>query len=432
MHESWTRAIEITPERNTAMSGSNANSGDEMIRRLETELREKQTFANEIIQRAQNGERDLSDEEKGLISETRGRIEAIKGQLDTIEDISRVSYESANRARQVGQAIDSMRGTQQAGPIEYRSAGAWALDTYKAHLNDREARERLEMFYRAADHQKTGDNLGTIPDPLVGNVVNFIDAARPIVSFLGPMDLPAATWHRPKVTQHTAVAVQGSAGAAADEKLELTSQKMTITRLTANAVTYGGYVNVSRQNIDFSQPSVMDLIINDLAAQYAIETEAATAAAIATTSTTAVGYGTAGNETAATVAGAVWEAAATAYSAVKGQGRLVIVGAPDTLSVFGPLFPPVNPRDAQSTGFTAGQFRQGQVGDVSGVPFVMSAGLGSGEAFVLATSALEVFEQRVGTLQVTEPSVLGVQVAYAGYFTPLVIEEDAIVPLTAS
>jgi hypothetical protein len=25
--------------------------------------------------------------------------------------------------------------------------------------------------------------------------------------------------------------------------------------------------------------------------------------------------------------------------------------------------------------------------------------------------------------------VLGVQVAYAGYFTPLVIEEDAIVPL---
>jgi hypothetical protein len=41
-----------------------------------------------------------------------------------------------------------------------------------------------------------------------------------------------------------------------------------------------------------------------------------------------------------------------------------------------------------------------------------------------------VFEQRIGTLQITEPSVLGVQVAYAGYFTALTIDDDGIVPLT--
>ena len=109
------------------------------------------------------------------------------------------------------------------------------------------------MYTRAAAHQKTSDNLGMVPDPIIGDVVNFIDAARPAVSFLGPRDMPSATWYRPKVTQHTLVAVQGTAGAAADEKSEL-SQKMTITRLTGNAVTYGGYVNVSRQDIDFSSP----------------------------------------------------------------------------------------------------------------------------------------------------------------------------------
>jgi hypothetical protein len=43
-----------------------------------------------------------------------------------------------------------------------------------------------------------------------------------------------------------------------------------------------------------------------------------------------------------------------------------------------------------------------------------------------------VFEQRVGSLQATEPSVLGVQVAYAGYFAPLTIDDDAIIPLTAT
>lgn len=416
------------------MSGTNANAGDEMIRRLETELREKQTFANEVISRAQAGERDLTDDEKGLVAETRGRMEAIKGQLETIEDVSRVSFESANRAREVGQAIDSMKGRHESGPVEYRSAGAYALDMYKSCLNDREARERLELFHRSAAHQKTSDNLGVIPDPIVGDVVNFIDAARPIVSTLGPRDMPAATWHRPKVTQHTTVAVQGSAGAAADEKSELVSQKMTITRLTANAITYGGYVNVSRQNIDFSSPASLDLIISDLAAQYSIETEAAVAAELAAHNASDVTYDmTPSSGTIAdAVAGAVWSAAATAYGAVKGQGRLVLVVAPDRLSVFGPLFAPYGPQNQQGTGFNASGFGQGVLGSISGVPVIMSSGLASGEAFLLSTAAIEVYEQRVGTLQVTEPSVLGVQVAYAGYFTPLVIEANGIVPLVAA
>ncbi len=419
------------------MSGSNANAGDEMIRRLETELREKQTFANEVISRAQAAERDLTDDEKGLVSETRGRMEQIKGQLDTIEDVSRVSFESANRARQVGQAIESMRGRHESGPVEYRSAGEFALDTYKSHLGDREATERLELYYRAAAHQKTGDNLGVVPDPIVGEVVNFIDAARPIVSALGPRPLPGATWHRPKVSQHTATAVQGSAGAAADEKTELVSQKMTISRITANAVTYGGYVNVSRQNIDFSQPSVLDLIINDLAAQYAIDTEAATAAAIlaaATAASNSQSYdltpssGTAQDN----LATAIWTAAATVYNAVKGQGRLILAVSPTVLGSFAPLFAPYGPQNQQGSGFSASSFGQGVMGSISGIPVVMSSGLSSSESVLFSTAAVEVYEQRVGTLQVTEPSVLGVQVAYAGYFTPVRIEDEGVVALTAS
>lgn len=411
-------------QKGQIMSGSNANASDDFIRRMETDLREKQNFANQIIARAQAAERDLTDDDKQLLGETRGEISRLKSQIETVEDITREAYEADVRQRQVGEVIDTFRG-KAANPVEYRSAGAWALDSYRAHLGERDARERLEFFYRAAQHQTTADNLGVVPDPIIGEVINFIDAARPIVSSLGVRPLPSSTWHRPKVTQHTATAVQGSAGAAADEKKELTSQKMTITRLNGTAVTYGGYVNVSRQDIDFSQPSILDIIIQDLAAQYAIDTEAAVGAALAATSTTAVEH----DGTAAGVAGALWEAAAAAYTAVRGMGRLVLAVAPDVLSTFGPLFPPVNPRDAQSPGFEAGRFMQGAVGNISGVQTVMSSGLGSGEAFVFSTAALECYEQRVGTLQVTEPSVLGLQVAYAGYFTPLTIEEDAIIPL---
>jgi HK97 family phage major capsid protein len=405
-----------------------------MIRRLETELHEKESFANGIVERANAAERDLTEEESGLMVETRGRMEQIKAQLENLEDIQRVSYETRNRMQVVDQAISTYKGKPGVGEVEYRSAGAYALDMYRSALGDRECSERLEMFYRAASHEKTSDNLGVIPDPIIGDVINFIDAARPIVSVLGPRSMPSATWHRPLVTQHTSVAAQGSAGAAADEKTELVSQKMTITRLTANAVTYGGYVNVSRQNIDFSQPAVLDLIINDLAAQYAIETEAATAAAIAATGTAAVTYdmtpsvGTIGEA----VSGAVWTAAAGVYTAVQGQGRLVLVVAPDRLGVFGPLFAPYGPFNQQGTGFSANSFAQGAMGAISGVQVVMSAGLSSGEAFLMSTAAVECYEQRVGALQVTEPSVMGVQVAYAGYFTPLTIKAAGIVPLTAA
>jgi hypothetical protein len=114
------------------------------------------------------------------------------------------------------------------------------------------------------------------------------------------------------------------------------------------------------------------------------------------------------------------------------MGKLAIAISPDVLGVFGPLFAPVNPQNAQSAGFEAGRFAQGVMGNISGIPVVMSAGLGAGDAFLFSTAAIEAFEQRVGTLQVVEPSVFGLQVAYAGYFSTLVVNDDAIVPLAGS
>ena len=55
---------------------------------------------------------------------------------------------------------------------------------------------------------------------------------------------------------------------------------MLIEKVPVTAETYGGYVNVSRQDIDWTQPGIMDIIINDLAGQYAIQTEDATAIAL--------------------------------------------------------------------------------------------------------------------------------------------------------
>lgn len=398
-----------------------------MVQRLETELREKETLIRGIFERANAGSRDINDEESEMVAETRNRMAKIKSQLEQVEDVNRIAYETRNRAREVDQAISTMKGRPRQGEVEYRSAGEYMIDMWQSAQGSREATERLDIYTRAADHQKTSDSLGVIPDPIVGPIIDFIDAARPLVGVLGTLPLTSQTFYRPFVAQHTAVGLQGASGLAADEKTELTSQKMIINRKTVTARTYGGYVNVSRQAIDFSNPSALDLVVNGLSQQYAIETEAAVGASLSSTGTTPVTH----TGTAASVSAAVWSAVATCYSVTKGAGRVMLAVAPDVLSTFGPLFPPVDPRDAQSPGFEAGRFAQGIMGTIGAVPCVMSAGLASGEAYVFSSAALELFEQRVGTLQVVEPSVFGLQVAYAGYFSTLVVDDAAIIPLVA-
>jgi HK97 family phage major capsid protein len=405
------------------------NHSDAMIVRLEKEIEERSSFIEGVIANAQDGERDLTDNEKELTVQARGRITSLEDQLKHLYESRERTASARQRAQQVQQEMSRLRNQVDNAPVEYRSTGEYLTDYIAASTGSVAAKERLEIFTRAAAHQKTSDNLGVVPDPIIGGVINFIDASRPAVNFLGPQNLPSATWYRPKVTQRTLVAAQGSAGAAADEKAELVSQKMTITRLTGAAVTYGGYVNVSRQDIDFSQPSMLDVVVNDLASNYAIQTEAVLGTLIQTQANNVEVAGTAGAETAAQLAAALWTATANVYTAVKGAGRLALVVPPSRLGLWGQLFAPVNPQNAQSEGFRAGDFGTGVIGNISGVPVICSPGyptvtnhLGS----VVSSAAIEVYEQRVGALQVTEPSVLGVQVAYAGYFTPMLIESTGV------
>jgi len=129
-----------------------------------------------------------------------------------------------------------------------------------------------------------------------------------------------------------------------------------------------------------------------------------------------------GTPTAAAFNAALWEAAGLIYTAVGGQGRLAMFLPPDQLGVWAPLFAAINPTNAISPGFEAANFGSGLMGSISGIPVYMTAGLSSGSSIVASSAAVEVYEDRGGSLQVIEPSVLGVQVAYYGYYTWLVTE----------
>jgi HK97 family phage major capsid protein len=394
---------------------------DQILARYSAELEERQQFMDGIVEAAEKDGRDLNPQELELVTRTRDRIGAINGQITPLKEAGEIAAQSAETRAQIAQLVTGTRAPQQ---VEYRSAGEFIVDFWRAGLGVEEAVQRQDMYKRAAAHQTTGDNPGLIPSPIIQPVVNFVDSNRPLVSWLGPRQLPGQNWSRPKVTQHTTVAAQSA------EKAELVSQKMTISKIAATANTYGGYVNVSRQDIDFSQPQIMDVIIEDLAGVYAQVTEAAAFTTFDAAATAGLALPTGAN-TADQLAASLWDAASKIYTATKGQGRIAAFMPPAMLATIGPVFPPVPAVPSQSPGgFSAADFSTGLVGQISGIPVYVSGGVGASRILVLSSAAAEAYEDRIGSLQVVEPSVLGVQVAYAGYFTPLVIEATGIIKVT--
>jgi len=393
-----------------------ARQTDQMLSRYVGEIEERQQFIDSVVESAQGN--DLSDEQLELVTRAKDRIATVNRLMQPLEESRRISTESSERIANLAKFMNDQpdRPTQ----IEYRSAGAYVLDRWRAGLGEAEAEHRLELYHRAAAHQTTTDNPGLLPEQIMGPLVNWVDQSRPLVSALGPRNLPSGAWSRPRVTQHTQVGPQSSG-----EKTELASRKLLIEKVPVAAETFGGYLNISRQDLDWTQPGILDIVINDLAGQYAIQTEDKTATVLEAAAT--AGTDLPATPTAADVSGAFWAAAAAVYTATAGNGNVIAVAAPNMLSLIGPLFAPVNPQNSQSQGFNAGSFGTGAVGAVSGIPIYVSSQITAGVMLVLSTAAAEVYEDRGSPLQVTEPSVLGLQVAYYGYFAPLVMSAAGII-----
>jgi len=395
---------------------------DQLLTRLAGEIEEKQRFVDGLVEAAEKDGRDLSSQEMELVTRSRERMGELAPQVEQLKETRRISDESRRSLDEVARMFGDREGDKPR-EVQYRSAGAYVMDRWRAGLGQREAVERLDLFHRAAAHQTTTDNPGLLPEQILGPVVNFIDQARPLITALGPRQLPSGSWSRPHVTQHTQVGPQSG------EKTELVSRKMIIGKIPVAATTLGGYVNVSRQDIDWTQPAVMDIVIADLAGQYAIETENKAADDFTTAATAGPTLPTGAND-AATVAAAFWAAAATVLGNMKGAGRVFAVAPPQMMGLIGPVFPGVNPTNAQSLGFdTSALGSGGPVGSVAGIPVYVSAGVNNNTILVLSSAAVEIYEDRIGSLQVVEPSVLGVQVAYAGYFADLVIEPGGVVKI---
>ena len=261
-------------------------------------------------------------------------------------------------------------------------------------------------------------------------MVNLIGANRPLISSLGGAKalggIPGSTFTRPRIAQHTTVGVQ------AGEKTQLPSQKMVISSIPFTKSTYGGTVDISRQDIDWTSPAAWDILVRDLANMYAVQTETAAA-------TTLHGALTAAPVVVATDDLKGWTVALYTAAMHSYQASFLM---PDriwcSLDVWAALGSLVDvgssvAADERQSRLDSGQRARSLAdfrGDVLGLPRIVVPTFPAGTCVVGNSTLYEVYEEVIGLLSVVEPSILGVQVAYGGYVAMGALFPAGLVPLT--
>jgi len=395
-----------------------------LLERLRSEYTDTKTRVESIQTGAATADRDLTEAEQANVEELLERAEKLQPRI----------LDMVRQEEQFGATADALATVRPPSgpPAHERSAevlrslypdpGHYVLDLMLAKGNvpnrseheSAEARTRITRageIQRALANQTTADNAGILPVTIVGDVVNVIDASRPVFSSFTSRPMPqlGKTFQRPIIGQHTLVAKQTA------EKTELASQKLTITGINLTKETYGGALDISVQDIEWTDPAILNIAIGDLGDQYALQTEAAASAVLAAITQTSP---LPASPTPAQVNTFIAAASALVYAGGKTMpdrlwasvdmwGKLMGLSATDGR----PAFPSIGASNAAGTLAGATSFN----GNVLGLPLVVGPALPAGTLIVGASKYAESFEDRKGAVRAFEVSLLGWEVGYYGY-----------------
>ena len=156
---------------------------------------------------------------------------------------------------------------------EFMAAYHIGGDTFKnmnAAVAEYSASKKTALQAAAGDVLTT-DTPGLLPVPVLGPLVQDLNFLRPVVEAVGARAYPdsgqSKTFIRPTITTHTSVAAQSPELAA------VSATTMVIASNSVAKTTLAGQVTLSVQDIDFTSPAAMQLILNDLMGEYMIASD---------------------------------------------------------------------------------------------------------------------------------------------------------------
>jgi hypothetical protein len=123
----------------------------------------------------------------------------------------------------------------------------------------------------AAGDVITTDTPGLLPVPVLGPLVQDLNFLRPVANAVTMRAYPdngqQKTFIRPTITTHTSVASQST------ELSAVSATTMVIASNSVSKTTLAGQVTLSQQDISFTSPEAMGLILNDLMGEYMIASD---------------------------------------------------------------------------------------------------------------------------------------------------------------
>jgi hypothetical protein len=190
------------------------------------------------------------------------------------------------------------------------------------------------------------------------------------------------------------------------EKDLTASQKMLIGLLPVVAATYAGHLNISRQDIKWTSPGILQIVFDDFAVIYGQRTCADACAQFLTSVTQTAAVATPDLDG---VTQALYGIVADSLT----QGETI----PDTMWVAPDVWAGLGSMYVGDHGLAA--FPSMSLTNTSGSPLglrlVVDGHFPAGTAVVGPSKAAEWYEDVDGLMQVQEPDVLGQLVGYAGY-----------------
>ena len=294
------------------------------------------------------------------------------------------------------------------------------------------ARSRQTALQAAAGDVATTDTPGLLPVPVLGPVFQDLNYIRPVVAAVGARAMPdggnSKTFIRPTWTTHPSVAAQAS---------ELGSVSATTPVIASNVIsktTLAGQVTLSVQDVDFTSPGAMEIILRDLAGQYLLKSDDVAADAIVAGASASGSTWTVTANDPSTLIAALYDAATDILTATNFLPDTIFVSPNVWKSLGGqldadkrPIFPYAGAAGLMGVnGFGQANITVANTFNPFGLNLVADYNFASNTMVVARAQAIEFYEQVRGIMSVEAPGTLGRVFSYYGYVATFIADSDQV------
>jgi hypothetical protein len=325
-------------------------------------------------------------------------------------------------------------------PGEYLAAMAIGGTTFEnVSAAAREfAKSKQSALQAAAGDVLTTDTPGLLPVPVLGPVFEDLNYIRPVVAAVGARAMPSGnqskTWIRPTWTTHTSVGAQST---------ELSAVSATTPVIASNVITkttLAGQVTLSVQDIDFTDPGALNIIINDLVGQYMLQSDNVAADAITAGAAASGATWTVTANDPSTLISAIYTAA---YNILLDTNFLPdhIFVAPGVWQALGaqldaddrPVFPYVGAAGLMGVNaMGSANVTVANTFNPFGLNLVADRNFAAGTMVVARGRAIEFYESVQGIRTVDVPSTLGKTYSYYGYVSTFIADSTQVQSIIVS